>query len=126
MRWFQLSPLTSWWSGAGRGVLHLEERVATADVDVDSGWLAVRGLLAIVGELELVYEVLVVLLTLLKWWSSESVVVITYSLGPPLRQQDLEGVIIFLSCGGGNYLLDYLLITLITRFLSPSVANFLF
>jgi hypothetical protein len=37
----------------------------------------------------------------------------------------LEGVIIFLSCGGGNYLLDYLLITLITRFLSPSGANFL-
>ena len=37
----------------------------------------------------------------------------------------LEGVIIFLSCGGGNYLLDYLLITLITWFLSPSGANFL-
>ena len=30
-----------------------------------------------------------------------------YSLDPPLRKQDLEGVIIFLSCGGGNYLLDY-------------------
>jgi hypothetical protein len=47
------------------------------------------------------------------------------SLGPPLRKQDLEGVLIFLSCGGGMYLLDYLLTTLITRFLSPSRANFL-
>ena len=29
-----------------------------------------------------------------------------YSLGPPLRKQDLEGVLIFLllSCGGGIYL----------------------
>ena len=29
-----------------------------------------------------------------------------------VKKQDLEGVIIFLSCGGGDYLLDYLLVGL--------------
>jgi hypothetical protein len=69
------------WRRARRAVLHLDEHVATANVDVVSGRLAVRGLVAIVGELdearltgevggELVHEVLVVL-TLAKSWSFE-------------------------------------------------------
>ena len=48
-----LLTLTFWWScGARRGVLHLDERVATADVDVVSRRLAVRDLLAVIGELD--------------------------------------------------------------------------
>jgi hypothetical protein len=69
-------------------VLHLDKRAATPDVDVVSRYPAVRGLVPVVGELdeaglagdvvgELVHEVQVVL-TLLKWWSFERVVVITY------------------------------------------------
>ena len=42
MRWFQSSALTSWW--VRRGVLHLDERVTVADIDLVSGGLAVRGL----------------------------------------------------------------------------------
>jgi hypothetical protein len=49
MRWFKSSALvTSWW--VRRGVLHLDERVTVADIDLVSGGLAVRGLVAIVGE----------------------------------------------------------------------------
>ena len=74
--------LTSWWSRARRGVLHLDKHVATADVDVVSGRLAEGGLVAIVGELdearltgevggELVHEELVIVLSLLKCSSIE-------------------------------------------------------
>ena len=50
MCWFKSSALTSWW--VRRGVLHLDERVTVADIDLVSGGLAVRGLVAIVGELD--------------------------------------------------------------------------
>ena len=53
MHWFQASTLTFWWSGgAWRGVLHLDERVATANVDVVSRRLAVRDLVAVIREFD--------------------------------------------------------------------------
>jgi hypothetical protein len=53
VHWFQASTLTFWWSGgAWRGVLHLDERVATANVDVVSRRLAVRDLVAVIREFD--------------------------------------------------------------------------
>ena len=50
--------------------------------------------------------------------------ILDHSLGPQLRKEVLEGVLTFLSCGGGGKLSDYFLITLITKFLSPPRHKF--